>query len=151
MAGSGSAVTTLHRSRGIVRVDVTLTPDASGVVTGFDTPDLFGRLVDVYLKGAAATPVITLTDKISSVPLAVLTASGSADRKHARLAQLQSLTTSTFGTQITPASTATDVYEDLYVAGPITVSMTAGGNTLVSVLTLIVDEGLNQKSVGITR
>ena len=143
MAGSGSSKLVLHRPRGTVRVDVTLVSDSSSVTTGVDTPDLFGKIVGVYTNGGAAgaTNVFTIKDKRSTASLCVLTAAGAATAGYVTPGQLINIGTSTFGSGVASGTSQTDAYKPISVAGKLTVSQTAGGNALTTVLTIVVDEG----------
>lgn len=143
MAGSGSAASVIHRSKGLVRCDVTLVSDASGVTTGVVTPPLFGKIVSIRHDGGAAgaTPVFTIKDTKSGATLAVLTAAGAATPGVAIPGTLVNIETSTFGTKVASGTSQTDAYKPIYAAGELTVSQTAGGNALTGIVSIIVDEG----------
>jgi len=141
--GSGTTTVITHRPRGVVRCNVTLNSDGSGITSAIVTPAMFGRIVAIHTNGGAAgaTNVFTLKDHKSGATIGVFTAAGAATAGLLRPTINENAATSTFGTPIVAATTATDVFKDTYAAGAIEVSQTAGGTSLTTILSIIVDEG----------
>jgi len=137
MAGTAVATKQEHRSRGVVRTDVTLTTDASGAVSATVVGTGFGRLVGVLYDGALdASATVTIADSKSGATLVTLTTAAATTR----FFRPTSVITDNAGAAVTAAATAPNVNRDIYVGGKVTVTVAGGGNAVTSVLGLIVDE-----------
>lgn len=138
MAGSISGGTIRHRKRGVVRLDATITTDASGVATETVVGIAYGRVVGVlYDGGLDASGTITIKDVKTGVSLIPYTTGteGTAVSFRPTTAIVD-----VAGEAITPADTAPNTNRDLYVAGKVSVAVASGGNAETGIVSIIVDE-----------
>lgn len=138
MAGLAVPAAIAHRSRGVVRTDVTLVTDASGDASATVIGVGFGRLVGfLYDGGLDASAVITLKDKTSGATIVEYTTGTEGVPVAFRPT---TIVTDPAGADITAADTAPNVNRDIYVAGKLTVTVASGGNAETGKIALIVDE-----------
>lgn len=127
-----------HIPRGVVRTDVTITCDASGVATAAVVGVGFGRLVGVmYDGGLDASAVITLSDAKTGAALVTYTTGTEGTPVLFRPTEV---IVDTAGAAITAADTAPNVNRDIYLSGKVKIGVTSGGNAEVGKVALIVDE-----------
>lgn len=138
MAGTVAPEAIVHRSRGVVRTDINITTDASGVATATVVGVGFGRLVRVlYNGGLDASAVITLTDAKTGASLVAYT-TGVEGTPVAFRPTLN--VTDNAGVAVTADASAPNVNRDIYLGGKVKLGVTAGGNAETCILSLIVDE-----------
>jgi len=141
MAGSITATTVAHKSRGLVALKATFVTDASGDATATVMGEAYGRLVGVSYDpatGSVATGAdLTVTDADSGATVFSLTNGGTA----ARFMRPTAVATTNAGAAITAATTAVDVNRDIFVAGKLKLVVAQGGDTKTGYLTLFIDEG----------
>lgn len=139
MAGTITATVKSRKGQGIVRLKAALTCTAGGVVDAAPVGNVFGRLVAVgYAPGTLDTGAdITVTDGDTGAAILTLTNAGTS----ARWIRPTTVITDNAGVAITPATTATDLNRDVYIAGPIKVAVAQGGNATSGSITFIVQEG----------
>lgn len=138
MAGTITPTLVQHRSRGLVRLDVTILTDASGDASLTTLPGLYGKVVGVfYDAGTLATGAdTTITDLTTGKSVLVLTDAGTADRIIRPSVNVSLLD----GANVAAATTSTDVYKDLFVFGKLQIVTAQGGNTLTGKVSIIVAE-----------
>jgi hypothetical protein len=137
---AGTAVTTVvsHRPRGLVRTNVSITTDASGVATATTVGVGFGRLVAVlYDGGLDASAVITIKDAKSLG--AVLTYTTGTEGTPVFLRPTMVIQDQA-GTVVTADTTNPLANRDIILSGKVTVEVASGGNAETCKLSLIVDE-----------
>lgn len=138
MAGTITQGVISHRSRGLVRTDVSITTDASGVATATVVGVGFGRLVRVlYDGGLDASAVITIADAKSGA--ALITYTTGTEGTPVAFRPTTVIATSA-GAAVTAADTAPNVNRDIYIGGKITLGVASGGNAETAVVSFIVDE-----------
>lgn len=138
MAGSVVPTAIKHRSRGVVRTNVTIVTDAAGAATATTVGVGFGRLVGVlYDGGLDASATITLTDAKTGASIIAYTTGTEGTPVFFRPT---SVVTTVAGAAITAADTAPNVNRDILVAGKLNIAVTGGGNVETGLLGLIVDE-----------
>lgn len=139
MAGSASAAQTFHRSKGVVGAKVALTCDASGVVTAAVIGEFYGKIVGfLYDGGLDASAVITVADYGTGATLFTIAATGTEGTPASY--RVQTNIVDNAGTAVAAATTATDVWRDIKVAGKVTIGVTAGGVSETGTVKLLVDE-----------
>lgn len=146
MAGTALYGVVPHRSRGIVRTNVAITCDASGVLTALQVATGHGRLVGVaYDGGLDASAVITVTDtKTGAVLLAYTTGTEAAPVYFRPTA----VVTTAVGVAVSAADTAPNVNRDIFLGGKVSVAVASGGTDETCVFSLIVDEvGLGEVAI----
>ena len=127
-----------HRPRGLVRTDVAISTDASGVASAAIVGVGFGRLVGVlYNGGLDASATVTLKDAKSGASLLTITtgAEGVAVALRPSTAIVNNA-----GTAVTPDATAPNVNRAIFLAGKVSITVAGGGNLETGTLSLIVDE-----------
>jgi len=138
MAGTAVATVIKHRSRGIVRTNITVVTDAGGDATATTVGVGFGRLVAVFYDGGLdASATVTLKDAKGLASLLVITTGTQGTPvklRPTRIVQNQ------VGADIAAGATLVDVNRDIYLSGKVTVTVVAGGNAVTGKLSLIVDE-----------
>jgi len=138
MAGTAVATVIKHRSRGIVRTNITMVTDAAGDATATTVGVGFGRLVAVFYDGGLdISATITLKDAKGLASLLVITTGTEGTPvklRPTRIVQNQ------VGADIAAGATLVDVNRDIYLSGKVTVTVAAGGNAETGKLSLIVDE-----------
>ena len=138
MAGTVVAASVKHRSRGIVRTNITLVTDASGDASVTTVGVGYGRLVAVYYDGGLdASAVITVSDAKSGAPVLAYTTVTEGTPVHLRptmVIQDQA------GTVVTAADTAPNTNREIVLSGKVNVLVASGGNVETGKLSLIVDE-----------
>ena len=138
MAGSVSKAVISHRSRGVVRTDITVLTDASGDATAAVVGVGFGRLVQVlYNGGLDASAVITLSDAKTGATIVAYTTGTEGTPVQFRPT---TVVTDNAGTAVTAADTAPNVNRDIYLAGKVKVGVASGGNVETGIVSLIIDE-----------
>jgi hypothetical protein len=138
MPGTLAPVSTIHRTRGLVRTDVSITTDASGNATEQVVGVGYGALVGVlYNGGLDASANITIRDHRTGAVYVSYT-TGTEGTPVAFRPTTAVVTNA--GAAITPAATAPNVNRDAYVAGKVSVSVSSGGNAETCVISLLVDE-----------
>lgn len=138
MAGSAVPTRVAHRSRGVVRTDIAITCDASGVATATVVGVGFGRLVGVmYDGGLDASAVITLSDAKTGATIVAYTTGTEGTPVFFRP------TTNVVGVDggtIAAADTAPNIWRAIYLGGKVSVGVASGGVSETANLALIVDE-----------
>jgi len=138
MAGTAVPTVIKHRSRGIVRTNITMVTDAAGDATATTVGVGFGRLVAVFYDGGLdISATITLTDAKGLASLLVITTGTEGTPvklRPTRVVQDQ------VGVDIAAGATLVNVNRDIYLSGKVTVTVAAGGNAETGKLSLIVDE-----------
>jgi hypothetical protein len=138
MAGTVTNVKVEHRSRGVVRTNITMVTDAAGDASATVVGVGFGRLMRVlYDGGLDASAVITIKDVKSGATLVAYT-TGTEDTPVAF--RPTEVVAGIAGTAVTAADTAPNVNREMYVGGKISVTVASGGNVETGVLGLIIDE-----------
>lgn len=138
MAGSAIPTTIEHRSRGVVRCEIALTCDASGVVTATSVGVGYGRIVAIFYDGGLdASAVITLTD--AKTGASILAYTTGTEGTPVRLRPCVNIVDNA-GTTVAAAVTALDVWRDIKVAGKINVAVASGGVSETAKLVIVVDE-----------
>lgn len=137
MAGTVAPEVIQHRPRGVVRTDITITTDASGVASEAVVGVGFGRLARVlYNGGLDASAVITIKDQKTGSTLVAYTTPDTA----AHAFRPTTVITDNAGVAVTAAATAPNVNRDIYIGGKVSVVVSAGGNAKTGIVSLIVDE-----------
>lgn len=140
MAGSIVGRKTYHKSRGITRLNVAITVDASGDATISDIGAAFGRLVGIlYAPGSSGLDTgadITLKDKVSGATIFTLTDGGTSGL----LIHPQILAAAQTKTAQTPAAGLV-VNTDIYLAGELQLVVAQGGVSKSGSIAFIIDEG----------
>jgi hypothetical protein len=143
MAGIVAPATIVHRSKGVVRVEVALTCDASGVVSEAVIGEVYGRLVGVFYDGGLdASATVTFKAKpgaASLVSVPFFTHTTGTEGTPVRLRPTD-IATDNAGVNITAADTAPNVNRDIFVAGKVTVTVASGGVSETGKYALIFDE-----------
>lgn len=140
MAGIVAATAPIvHRSRGVARISVALTTDASGDIPLTHAGVGYGRLVGVlYDGGLDASASITIKDDKTGAtifgPYVTGTEGVPVSLRPTRVV------VDTAGTAVTAADTAPNVNRDIFVAGGFSVLVSAGGNVEHGTVVVIVDE-----------
>lgn len=138
MAGSASPSFIEHRKRGIVRTEVALTCDASGVVPATVVGVGFGRIVGVHYSGGLATSaVITVTDSKTGATLFTYTTGTQGTPTTIRPT---TNIVDTAGVTVAAATTAINVWRSIFVGGKVSVTVASGGNATTATLVILVDE-----------
>jgi len=138
MAQSVTPTVIAHRSRGVVRTNITMVTDASGDASVTTVGVGFGRLVAVlYDGGLDASAVITITDAKSGA--AVLTYTTGTEGTPVFLRPTMVIQDQA-GTVVAAADTAPNTNRDIILAGKVNVLVASGGNVETGKLSLIVDE-----------
>ena len=138
MAGTAVPTKIEHRSRGVVRTNITMVTDASGDATATVVGVGFGRLVGVlYDGGLDASAVITITDSKSGATVVAYTTGTEGVAVYFRPS---TVITSNVGVAVAAAASAPNVNRDYFISGKITVTVASGGNVETGILGLIVDE-----------
>jgi hypothetical protein len=138
MAGTITASTSSSKGRGLVRIRCTLVTDASGDATATIVGSAFGRIVGfLYNGGLDASAVITVTDSQSGAAVLAYTTGTEGTPVHFRP------TKGIFGptgAAVTAAATAVDTNRDIFVAGPLKVTVASGGNVETGIISLLIEE-----------
>jgi|ERR1035437_262381 hypothetical protein len=139
---AGSIVTTAisGKSRGIVKFNCVITTHTDGTTPEVVIGSAFGRIVAIGYDAdnMDAGAVITLKDKDSGAALVTLTSAGTADRLFRPTANV----TANTGVAVTPATTAVDVNRDIFVAGKLSLVVSAGGTSMGGKLQVVIQEGV---------
>jgi len=141
----------LHRSRGVVRVEVAITCDASGVLTATEIGDIWGRIVGVcYNGGLDASAVITLTDgKTGGTILAYTTGTEGTPTFFRPSVVVVGNDGATLGAA---SANYPNTNRDIKVAGKVKLGVASGGTSETGTIAFIVDEslpGLGIKAVNV--
>lgn len=139
MAGTISApAATEHRSRGVVRLGVTITTDASGDASLTAIGVGFGRLVGFFYDGGLdASATITLKDDKTGATVWAYT-TGTEDTPVGL--RPTTIAATNAGAAITAADTAPNVNRDIYVAGRLSLVVAGGGNAETAKVAFVIDE-----------
>jgi len=138
MAGTVTRAVVEHRSRGVVATKIAITTDAAGVATGTVVGVGFGRLKRVlYNGGLDASATITISDTKSGAALVTYV---TGTEGTAVAFQPTENITDNAGVTVAAAASAPNVMRPIFVAGKISVAVSAGGNAETATLKLIVDE-----------
>jgi hypothetical protein len=144
MAGTVAPTTLLHRGKGIVRAEVAMTCDASGVLTAAVFGEFFGSIVNVFYDGGLdASAVITIADYRTGKSLIAYTTSTEGVPVSFRPS---TVVADNAGTAITAgdgsggAGTGNDVNRDIKVAGKLTLAVASGGVSETGKFVLVIDE-----------
>lgn len=140
MAGVVSPIApTEHRSRGVCRIHVAVTTDASGDATLATIGQAFGRLVGVmYDGGLDASASVTLKDHKTGATLFGPYVTGTEGTPV--LIRPSTVVVDTAGTAVTAADTAPNVNRPIVASGKVDLVVSAGGNAETCVLGFIFDE-----------
>lgn len=137
---AGSAVPTLieHRQRGVSRVRINVTTDASGDATATAVGPVFGRLLGyLYNGGLDASATITIKDEKTGATIFTHTTGTEGTPVFLRPT---TIVATNAGAAITAADTAPNVNRPITVNGRLTVTVAGGGNLETCKIGLIVDE-----------
>ena len=138
MAGTIAPAVINHRSRGVVRTDVTILTDAAGAATATVVGVGFGRLVGVlYDGGLDASAVITLSDTKTGATIVAYTTGTEGTPVSFRPT---TVIADNAGVAVTAADTAPNVNRDIVLAGKVSIGVTSGGNVETGIVGLIIDE-----------
>lgn len=143
MAGTAVATPVTHRPQGVKRIEVALTCDASGVVSEAVIGEAYGRLVGVFYNGgldASATVTFKAKPGVPSLTSATFFTHTTGTEGTAVRLRPTDIVTDNAGANITAADTAPNVNRDIFVAGKVTVTVSAGGNAETGIYALIFDE-----------
>lgn len=150
MAGSAAAAPSVHRSRGVVRIEAAVTTDASGDLSETVIGVGYGRLVGVFYDGgldASATVTLKCIPGGSSVSVPVLTYTTSTEGTPVHFRPTDIVTTNA-GADIAAADTAPNVNRDIHVAGKLTLTVASGGNAETGKFAFVIDEaGLGEQAI----
>lgn len=151
MAGSAvilGGAPALHRSRGVVRIEVAMTCDASGVMTAAEIGDAWGRLVGVcYDGGLDASAVVVLTDSKTGATLLTITTGTEGTPTFVRPSVG---IVDVAGAAVAAATTAPNTNRDIKLAGKVKLGVTSGGVSETGKIAFIVDEaGLGIKGINV--
>lgn len=142
MAGLAvAAAPVVHRQRGVVRLETTLTTDATadgGDVASTVIGAAFGRIVGLFYNGGGdASGVLTFTDYVTGATLFTYTlgAEGTPTRINPKTNIVD-----TAGVTVAAALEAVDVWRDIKVAGKIALSVANMGVSESAKVALIIDE-----------
>ncbi len=138
MAGTITPVKVEHRSRGVVRTNITITTDASGDASATVVGVGFGRLVGIFYDGGLDASA-TVTFKDVKTGAAIFTYTTGTEGTPVTLRPTDIIAT-VAGAAVTAADTAPNVNRDIYLGGKISVTVASGGNAESGVFALIVDE-----------
>ena len=128
----------VHRSRGVVRANIAMTCDASGVLSASVIGEFYGRLVGVFYDGGLdASAVITFKDVRSGATL--LTYTTGTEGTATRFRPTTNVTDNV-GAAVTAATTAPNVARDIKVAGQVSITVASGGTSETGTIALIFDE-----------
>lgn len=137
MAGSVSPAVISHRSRGLVRLDLTMITDAAGAASATVSGVGFGRLVGVlYNGGLDASAVITIADHKTGSALVAYTTPDTAAHSFRPTTNV----VDNAGAAVAAAASAPNVNRDIFIGGKIDVSVASGGNVKTGKLALLIDE-----------
>ena len=138
MAGTVLPEAISHRKKGIVRTDVTIVTDASGVATATTVSVGFGRIRQVFYDGGLdASAVVTVADGKTGATLFTYTTG--TEGTPATFSPTQ-VAVDNAGVAITAADTAPNVNRPIFVGGRLTLGVTSGGNVETGIVSFIVDE-----------
>jgi hypothetical protein len=143
MAGTVAPATVVHRPKGVVRIEVALTCDASGVVSETVIGEAYGRLVGVFYDGGLdASATVTLKAKpgqasLVSAPVFVHTTGTEGTPVRLRPTDIA---TDNAGVNVTAADTAPQVNRDIVVAGKLTITVASGGTSETGKYAFLFDE-----------
>lgn len=138
MAGTAVPSTLLHRPRGVVRTQVALTCDASGVVPATVVGVGFGRVVGCFYDGGLdASAVITVADAKTGATLFTYTTG--TEGTPATFRPTKGIVDNA-GATVTAADTAPQVNRDIIVGGKVTVAVASGGVSETGMFVILVDE-----------
>lgn len=140
MAGSVTHPTPVkHRSRGVVRISVAVTTDASGDAPLTPVGVAYGRLVGVlYDGGLDASASITLKDAKTGAILFGPYVTGTEGTPVALRPTTNVVTVA--GATIAAADTAPNIWRAIKAAGRVSVLVSAGGNAETCKVAFIFDE-----------
>lgn len=138
MAGTALPTAIQHRSRGVVRTEVALTCDASGVVSAASIGALFGRVVQCHYDGGLdASAVITVSDAKTGATLFTYTTGTEGTPTSF---QPTTNIVDTAGATVAAATTAINVWRPIKVAGKVNIAVASGGTSETGKFVIIVDE-----------
>lgn len=139
-----------HRSRGVVRISVAMTCDASGVMSETVIGEAYGRLVGVFYDGGLdASAVITLRTAATMADATVgatLLAYTTGTEGTPVAFRPTRVVTDVAGTNIVAGdgsgggTTGNDVNRDFYVAGKLTLQVASGGVSETGNISFVFDE-----------
>lgn len=128
-----------HRSRGVVRIHVTVATDAAGDASLSNIGQAYGRLMGVmYDGGLDASASITLKDHKTGATLFGPYVTGTEGTPV--LLRPSQIVVDTAGVAVTAADTAPNVNRAIVASGKIDLLVSAGGNLESCVLGFIFDE-----------
>lgn len=144
MAGTVAPTTLLHRGKGIVRAEVAMTCDASGVLTAAVFGEFYGSIVGCFYDGGLdASAVITIADYRTGKSLIAYTTSTEGTPVSFRPTTVVATNAGvavTAGTGAGGAGTGSDVNRDIKVAGKLTLAVASGGTSETGKFVLVIDE-----------
>lgn len=144
---AGTAVPSLieHRSRGVVRTEVALTCDASGVVPATVVGVGFGRVAACFYDGGLdASAVITVSDGKTGATLFTYT-TGTEGTPTRFIPSTNVVDTA--GTAVTAADTAPNVWRPVKVGGKVSIAVASGGTSETGKFVIVIDE-TTSKQIG---
>lgn len=141
---AGTIVATLKKGekRGVVRIDCALTCVA-GAISAQSIGSFYGRLLGVFIDpvaGAGATMTSTadilLTDHVTGAPILTDLSVGASANYYRPSVNV----TDNAGVAITPATTASDVNRDIYVAGALDLAIANATTTDTALISFVFEE-----------
>lgn len=141
MAGTATVLggaPALHRSRGVVRIEVALACDASGVISAAQIGEAWGRVVACFYDGGLdASAVITVSDARTGATLFTYTTG--TEGTPTRFIPTTNVVDNA-GATIAAADTAPNVWRPIKVAGKVNLAVASGGVSETGKFVLVIDE-----------
>jgi hypothetical protein len=146
---SGQPVPVFHRSRGLVRIDVNVTTDASGDASLTDIGAAFGNIVGIlYDGGLDASASITLVESATGATVFGPYVTGTEGTPVA-LAPMTNIVT-VAGATVAAADTAPNIWRPIKVAGKLSVVVASGGNEETCKLAVLILEDPKLGDIALT-
>ena len=142
---AGSAVPTgpvKHRNRGMVRIEVDLTTDASGDVSETVIGEAYGRLRAIlYNGGLDASATVTFKHQVGAGAASTAFFTHTTGTEDTPVFLLPTdIVTDNAGANITAADTAPNVNRPIFIGGKVSVVVASGGNAETGKYALLIDE-----------